>query len=489
MDDIRPLRTPKRRKLRKRKFRTSSALGKGSSGSQISGAGVRKPQTHPILDMQPDEHRKSSRYIDTQRERFERTLADFAEGQDKTVDFQPTISGRKMQLYDIWNIVKKLEFSSSQGDEATDKWDKLASQLGFDKVRDSGAPRELQELCDWILVDFIEARSSYHKYLKDILDNGGELAEEARVNFENATPPGSDKDEEVEQREEEEYGGNPDVLEIPSSTQRTWPSSDRGHDVAIDPGNEESSSQESKVTPQKRQRVDKGKEKVLEIPSTPEELLSFEGQARETSPVKDEGLPHGQENENEVTEEGMGMFVKSIQWSIFPQTRTLPLKTVQFEPETQDFHFSHAAGEENGTSPSQQVQEDDFVGESNIAVAGSLHEDSSTQSQTDSQREVAELQEFIDRYIALGYGEEVVTEAMLATTLETGDVAVVMESIMNGTGIPENIEGVWTEEDDRAVRQIEKNEEYSRVVLKHGEARCVKRRQFLSEEVLQGSGT
>jgi uncharacterized protein YoaH (UPF0181 family) len=438
----------------------------------------------PIPDEEHRRRHESSRQLPTEKERFEHTITEFADGQNMEIDLQPTVSGRRLQLFDLWTIVMKPGFNSPTDDEAISKWDQIASKLGFDKSRDLDAPNELRELYDWILADFAEIRSQYRTFLKDLLNSGMELTEEQALDFEYLTPAGyEEEDQVVRQQLQEENDDEPEVLEIPSSPpQRIWPPSAK-RDRPGTPGlaSERTSSRQYEVTPYKRQRVDKGKEKVLEIPSTPEDLLTFDGQVRERSPVK---------GEDEMSEEDdeKRMFVRPVHRKIFSKTILQATKTVQFEPDTQDFHFSHAV-EENGTPLSQQVQEEVMAaGESVAAVAGSLREDSSTQSQTDSQREAAEIQELVDHYISLGYPEEVVQEAMLATTLETGDVAMVMEAIMQGHGIPENIEGVWTAEDDRAVKLNEDNEEYARVVLKHTEARCVKRRQLLSQtDVLKDS--
>ena len=440
----------------------------------------------PIPDEEHRRRHESSRQLPTEKERFEHTITEFADGQNMEIDLQPTVSGRRLQLFDLWTIVMQPGFNSPTDDEAIRKWDQIASMLGFDKSRDLDAPNELRELYDWILADFAEIRSQYRTFLKDLLNSGVELTEEQALDFEYLTPAGyEEEDQVVRQQLQEGNDDEPEVLEIPSSPpQRIWPPSAK-RDRPGTPGSasERPSSRQYEVTPYKRQRVDKGKEKVLEIPSTPEDMLTFDGQVRERSLVKGENLIHEQEGEDEMSEEDdeKSMFARHVQRKIFPKTILQATKTVQFEPETQDFHFSHSV-EENGTPLSQQVQEEVMAAEESVAaVAGSLREDSSTQSQTDSQREAAEIQELVDRYISLGYPEEVVQEAMLATTLETGDVAMVMEAIMQGHGIPENIEGVWTAEDDRAVKLNEDNEEYARVVLKHTEARCVKRRQLLSQ--------
>jgi hypothetical protein len=490
MDDIKPLRPSGRRKSAKRKPRVPAFQSERGESPQGLETMVKDMPIQPGLDEQARRHQESPKHLPTEKERFEHTFTEFAEGQDMEIDLQPTVSGRRIQLFDLWTIVMKPGFNNLADDEATGKWDQIASKLGFDKSQDPNAPNELRELHECILADFAEIRSQYRGFLKDVLTSGGELTGEQALDFEYLTPAGyEEEDQVVRQQLQEENYDEPEVLEIPSSPpQRIWPASAKRNRLGIaDLGNERISLQ-PEATPHKRQRIDKGKEKVLEIPSTPEGLLTFDGQIRELSP-KGQYLIQEREDEVEMSDDEESMFVTPVQRNIFSRTSLQAVKTVQFEPETQDFHFSHAVEEKIGTPLSQQVQEDVMVaGESVAAVAGSLYEDSSTQSQTDSQREAAEIQELVDHYVALGYPEEVVQEAMLATTLETGDVAIVMESIMQGQGIPENIEGVWTAEDDLAVRLNGDSEEYAWVLLKHTEARCVKRRQLLSQtEVLKDS--
>jgi hypothetical protein len=483
MVDIKPLRTSRGQKSTKRKSQIPALQSEGGGSPQVLETSVKDVALQTPPDKESRRRHESSRQLPTEKERFEHTFTEFAEAQNAEIDLQPIVSGRRIQLFDLWTIVMKPGFNSYTEDEGISKWDQIASQLGFNKSRDPDAPYELRELYNWILADFAEIRSQYRAFLKDLLNSGGILTEEQALDLEYLTPAGyEEEDQVVKQQLQEEEDNDPEVPTIPSSPpQRIWPSfAKRDRPDAADLA---TSPQQHEATPYKRQRVDKGKEKVLEIPSTPEDRLKFDRQVRERSPFKDQNLIHKQDEDGMSEEdEEESMFVRPVQRKIFSKTSLQATKAVQFEPETQDFHFSHAAEEENDTPLSQQVQEDDMTaGESVVAIAGSLREDFSTQSQTDSQREAAEVQELVDHYISLGYPEEVVQEAMLATTLETGDVAMVMESIMQGHGIPENIEGVWTAEDDRAVRLIEDNEKYVRVVLKHTEARCVKRRQLLSQ--------
>lgn len=172
-----------------------------------------------------------------------------------------------------------------------------------------------------------------------------------------------------------------------------------------------------------------------------------------------------------------------------PDFSALRLENLNAEPETQDFHF-----------PSQR-DHDQEDGEANSRASHSLassplhftarkritstverkdsDEESSTQSRTESMRE-AELLEFIDHRIALGYAQTEVIEALEATTMTTGNAGEVMEFLREGKGIPTHIQGVWTARDDAALE--EDNSEFERVLAKHGKKRVRQRRRFLEDQ-------
>jgi len=478
MNNIKPLRESGRRTSTSKIAQVRSAQSERGENSQASEDTLKELNIQPVPNDQPPK----PQHHPTEKERFEYTFAEYAEGQNMEIDLQPSISGRRIQLFDLWTLVMKPGFNIS-ADEVSSKWDQIALKLGFDKSREPDAAYELRRIYEWILADFAELRSKTRAFLMGVLNSVGELTEEQALDLEYLTPAGyEEEDQAVNQLLQEESSEDTETLEIPSSPppRMRFSSAKRNRpDIAI-LGNVRTSSRQPEVTPYKRQRLDKGKEKLLEIPSTPEDLLRFTGQEPEVTPVKGQG-----EQANEADSSGddpESMFVKPVERKIFSKTTVQASKTVQFEPETQDFYFSHAIEEEPNTNVSQQAQEDLMrTGESVSTLVGSVHEDPSTHSQTDSQREAAEIQELVDHYVSLGYPEEIVQEAMLATTLETGDVAIVMEGLMRGHGIPDHIEGVWTAEDDRAVRLNKDSEEYARVLLKHKEARCVKRRQLLSQ--------
>jgi hypothetical protein len=432
----------------------------------------------------PNKH-KHVQPDDPAKRRFEDRLTQFAEEHDIEIDFRPIVSGRRIRLFELWLVVEQPRFGGFDAVEATQSWAHIATELAFE-ISDHDAPIQLRDIYDRMLADFAEMTSGYHAFLQAKLDNGDELTKEQMDDLELLVPNGSKGHTEgegsVKQRGNETNG---DDLEIPSSPpQRQITSAgERGPSSTNDMGNLGGSSKQVAGTPYKHQRVDKGKSRLLEIPSTPDDIPSLQPQAHDPSPLKDSSLgnDNGLETEDSPDDEE-SMFVKPTKRKIFPKSTSvsLPLEG-HAEPETQDFHFSVQVDIDNQKTVSQRPQEHASNDDASIAaIAGSSREDSSTQSQTDSQREEAEIFEFLDRHVALGYPEEIVRTALLATTMETGDAALVMEALMKGDGIPNNIQGVWTAGDDGAV-QVADHAEYERVVAKHGEARCVKRRQLLKD--------
>jgi hypothetical protein len=240
----------------------------------------------------------------------------------------------------------------------------------------------------------------------------------------------------------------------------------------------------------KRQRIDKGKGKEVEIPSTPEEVLNGNQVPRRPhgpSPLKP---PAALETEmNLISDEDDAssnlLFVGSSHQPGLSRPPSKPQR--HLEPETQDFHFP----------PPEPGQPNTYISLSSSPTPQSkppprprvASAEESTQSQTESERKADELQAFFDRFIALGYQDDIIVEALEATTMETGEAPHVMEHLTQGHGIPEDVEGVWTSWDDDALATGEGSVEFERVVRKHGLRRVGLRRRFLEDaREVEGGG-
>ncbi|KAK2064863.1 Rap1 Myb domain-containing protein [Colletotrichum caudatum] len=271
----------------------------------------------------------------------------------------------------------------------------------------------------------------------------------------------------------------------------------------------------------KRQRFD-------EIPSTPDERLgiaSFGNIGPSPSLSAGQG-PRASRDEEDVDMQG------HIEQSPSRRAR-------RFEPETQDFAFEDAPGDEaQGSaefdiSPSQQLLgEVDAVrpvtpvplsfkdkGKGVERVAATIPAPSqglpaadievSPEEQTehavpDSQESLdktAELEGLIDRFGTFGYAREDIITALNATSLCTPLATDLLKHLKKHKELPNNWQGVWTTNDDTRLRRVDGGDSeagpdraklqkyWNYLVKKHTRERIQRRREFLAylDEVAQSS--
>lgn len=394
---------------------------------------------------------------------FTEELTAMAEDNDLEVNFNPVICGRKIPLFVLWQVVNLDEFGGY--DEVTGRnwWSKIARRLNFNDFKQPDAPKMIKEAYEEVLADFEAAREEFMMHLEEeglIESQLREMAERDSMEEELL-----DEEGEVVQEEGEEEDEYDDDLEAPASVPRQqYPlsSGKRSHEASQD-GSPILGSYS------KRQRFDKCKGKELEIPSTPEDIINPSPKPRsiyQSSPLK--YMQTGADIDN-----GDDPFVGPVKKPKLPLPRQ---NHRNLEPETQDFNFTPVDDDAESESsllsfPNQRKAKNGVP-----AAHSSSHEDSSTQSQTDSQKD-QELIAFIDRHVGLGYRLEIVIEALESTSMTTGNAAIVMEALTSGTGIPDNIQGVWTNEDDAALDDVE-SEEFERVANKHGAKNLAQRQKF-----------
>ncbi|CCU78465.1 hypothetical protein BGHDH14_bgh03313 [Blumeria hordei DH14] len=126
--------------------------------------------------------------------------------------------------------------------------------------------------------------------------------------------------------------------------------------------------------------------------------------------------------------------------------------------------------------------------DSSICSQGRSHDNLITCTLQNTTNDVPEernrdlLQEFItDQVIGLGFPQDVIIEALEATSMKIGlesHIQQVMDSLLNGDGIPNNLSGVWTLDDDKALKEQPRGKEYERIVKKHGKEKIKLRHQF-----------
>jgi hypothetical protein len=426
----------------------------------------------------------------TDEQLFRNDVLDLAVGLELEVDFMPEICGRKIPLFKLWQVVQSDDFGGIDRVTGLKLWPKVARFLSFKDDQQVIAADDLRMCYDEILTDLEEYRdmqrekSLTESQEKVMLD--AQLLETAARETQNVYDTEDEEVEElVEEEEEEELVeededddlDRPQVSPCPpalsSSSKRSFGADRTNVDKSYN----------------KRQRIDKGKGNELEIPSTPEDIINNTQMPRsllKPSPLK-YSLP-AQQEEEEDSSEIEDLFAKPF----YPQTNPKP-QPQNIEPETQDFNYPQTQAQPEDdpfvditSSPLQRNLPDRSSG-SNAANRGSDSNPagSSTQSQTESEKALA-LERYMDECIRYGYTQEAVAFALDATTMEIGQHAMqVMEALEDGEGIPDDIPGVWTEEDDAKVEERMESEEFREMVRKHGIKRCDTRRSYLEHRRLE----
>lgn len=428
---------------------------------------------------------------------FQEEVSTFGDEFKVDIDFNPMICGRSISLFRLWQVVESDDFGGCDEVDERELWPNVANRLKIDPGRHPTAAKELKECFGEVLADYEELKKEGLEKVKMEEENLEEAAiddSEWQESSLLATQLGAtatrkreieDPDDKLEKADQQEQDEHDDDLDYPqySSPRRLNGSvvKKRGsHDQRSLPYN-------------KRQRVDKGKGKEREIPSTPEDDVNnpkiF---TLQSSPLKFSTFPRGgSEPEDEYSEDD-GLVVPETQEKSKGKHLFQPRN---LEPETQDFSFPdlepgpvrHRLSSEFSSSPPQILPKLKHQSQgSNAATRGSLQstgkEDSSTQSQTESQKE-AQVQRFVTGLVEKGFAQESVIQALEATSLELGpNVEKVAESLDLEEGVPDNLRGVWTSLDDEFLFDPAESKEYKHILVKHGVQGVRERKKFLRNQ-------
>ena len=440
----------------------------------------------------------------TDEQLFRKDVLDLAAALQLEVDFTPEICGRKVPLFKLWQVVQSFDFGGSDRVTGLNLWPKVAKFLSFkgsqqltgaedlricyaeiladlEQYREMQREKSLTESQERAMLDaqLLETAGRETQSLYDAEDEelgevleGGEDEELAEEDDDEELVEEEDGEALVEEDEDDDLD-RPQFSPLPLIT-----SLSRKRNFGTDRTNVDTSYK-------KRQRIDKGKGKEVDIPSTPENVINSTPVPRslhKPSPLKYSAPAELQDDE--ASSEIEDLLAKPFK----PQVKIIQPQTL--EPETQDFNYPHTQAQPEddpfvdiGSSPPQRRIPDRSSG-SNAANGGSESNPpgSSTQSQTESEKALA-LERYIDECISYGYTQEAVALALGATTMETGQHAMqVMEALENGQEIPDGIPGVWTEEDDAKVEGNMDSEEFKELVRKHGLKRCAVRKQYLKDQ-------
>jgi hypothetical protein len=422
----------------------------------------------------------------TDEQLFRKDVLDLAAALQLEVDFIPEICGRKVPLFKLWQVVQSFDFGGSDRVTGLKLWPKVAKFLNFKDSQQLDAAGDLRICYAEILADLEQYREMQRE--QSLTESQEKAMLDAQLLETSGREPQSLHDAEdqelgeIEEGEEDEElveEDEDDDLDRPQfSPHLLAPSPSRKRNFGADRTNVD-------VSYKKRQRIDKGKGKELEIPSTPEDVINSTPVPRslhKPSPLKYFAPAEYQDDQaNSKVEDLLAKPFKSHVKSIQPRT---------LEPETQDFNYPNTQAQpeddpfvEIGSSPPQRKLPDRSSG-SKAANRGSESNlpGSSTQSQTESEKALA-LERYMDECISYGYTQEAVALALDATTMEIGQHAMqVMEALENGQEIPDGIPGVWTEGDDVKVEENMDSEGFKNLVRKHGLKRCAVRKQYLKDQ-------
>lgn len=450
-------------------------------GSKSSEKKSYQPEPDSNLQASVDEIPKSQLAVEDigqpllDEETFMAELTSFTDEGGQIVDFNPVICGKPILLFKLWHIVNLDKFGGFN--QATEKglWPQIASHLNFHDSRTSTAPQDLESCYRDVLAAFDEAQenlAAFDEAQEDLAAGGGSESEDNAMIEAQLKLAENPSEGHVEEEPESESPSPVGALHTPLSVRRPQtPTSSNKRRVSNNYSNQEPHSYSQSSS--KRQRIDKGKGKEREIPSTPEEAIN-----KAQLPYSTRNLSKPKFASSEEPEDGREPALLSRS----SKEHTTSAARQRLEPETQDFHYpSQQHGEiesalSESSSRARKAQNESKAPTGRVGISGGP----STQSQTASKRN-SDLKSFIDRYISLGYPQNIVIQALQATTMHTGDAGMVMEELHNGHGIPENVQGVWTSTDDAALDD-DSHPRFKEVVEKHGEERVGLRRGFLAAQ-------
>ncbi|KAL2069429.1 hypothetical protein VTL71DRAFT_14108 [Oculimacula yallundae] len=503
-----------------------------SRGSEIkdsqesSGQMIQSPKK-PVESAEVDDELLS--YTGTLEE-FEKSLLLLADSLQLEVDPNPVIRDRTVPLYDLWQTVQLDEFGGYDNVTGMRLWRRVARELGY--VEDQAeAGRELQGCYSEILCDL----EDFLRQLQEGEDLTSSQEEELiadQLQQDQQTEEQTGEQEDTQDGEEELYRQDPEAEELLDDNdeheellREQEENDDDLNFVQMSPPRPQSSAtstgkrrlgglRSSDLSYNKRQRIDKGKGKErLEIPSTPEDVINstqMSRPAQQPSPLK-----HSQAEPPSSSASSPIQEVRPIKLDM---ERPI-VRQRHLEPETQDFYHPASQSPQRPSdidddddddvdslgsipgppeidmekhsnaevmqqdSPSPPVQSP-LQNVSNTTTRGTFQSssnyDSSTQSQSDSQIQ-ENLKAWVAKQVSDGYAQDIVIQAMLSGSFSLQEAMIVLNSLADGEGIPEDVPGVWTSKDDDALTLGRETDEYQRVLFKHGISRIHKRRVVLRD--------
>ncbi|KAI9650609.1 hypothetical protein NHQ30_000627 [Ciborinia camelliae] len=416
-----------------------------------------EPKTPGVMPRKINlEKRPFANFLLKEEDYFTQTLKDFSGELSKDLNFHPQIRGKKVSIFKLWQIV--MLFGGFDKTSAEKRWQEIADRLSFPIANRAKAAEDLKNCYDEILSEF---ETSIVEVENDE-DNPEFTASQDETLLASHLEDTISRSAQRPTGHEVETENNDQILYLPqqlAKSKQLSTMSTKKRAINSDDLSNHSGPSLPNVKPQsKRPKVDKGKGKEVEIPPTPEHVynatkrtLSFEGDDDSSS-------------DREAQER-----IRRIQQG---SSRKASAKKPVLEPETQDFQYSDINDEVSIASPTPAPKK------MTKATVIDLSRDSSSESEleqdSDSQNS---LQADFDKYKALGYSDEIIANALEATTFDFEIASVVMEQLKNGHSIPDDMAGVWTKRDDEALFS-EDSAERKRILTKHGKDGIAARKEF-----------
>ncbi|THV50902.1 hypothetical protein BGAL_0131g00070 [Botrytis galanthina] len=421
------------------------------------------------------EQRPFMKSLTTEEDYFTLTLKQFCEEDEEEPIFNPRIRGKQISLFRLWQIV--IVFGGFEKINAESRWQEVADKLSFPMANRSKAARDLKSCYDEILSEFERVVTEEENDPQSILmfaasqDETLIASQLADTTIRSVQKP---SDHERDAQDDDE------VIELPPLKNSKQFSTMSTKKRAIDSDGLSNLSDSSAINSKrkaKRVRADKGKGKEVEIPSTPEHIFNATQPPRHISPLKYQinENDNGGSSEDDSDREARERILRIQQKNPRELIRKASAKDLRVEPETQDFYYPDINNQAPSVSPTPARRKRTPGPLIDLSRDSSAESEAEAEVETDSQ-DIVDIE--LAKYVALGYPENIIYEALMASTYDFDIASPVMNQLQMGHGIPDDLAGVWTQRDDDALER-RKGKEYERVREKHGDERIHARIKFL----------
>jgi len=139
----------------------ANTTSKGSPRRHESPSNREGRDSQDSTDQVLESQKRAKRAADpttTNEKLFRHHLSILAESFELVVDFEPTICGRIMPLFKLWQVVQSEEFGGFDEVDGRNLWPQVARKLNYNDWQHSSAAADLKDCYSEILADFEEVR-------------------------------------------------------------------------------------------------------------------------------------------------------------------------------------------------------------------------------------------------------------------------------------------------------------------------------------------